>query len=136
MTKANLVFFGSTIDSKGGLQRSLVSFLVFFALTWVWFGTAVKKSNLITRLAAAMSLALVLASAIGVFQPDSKTTIKDIVLYSALVGAVVSTAIASALVVWTDKSLVYGAAIVLVFVTVCALMGWLNFKYFSKIKFK
>jgi hypothetical protein len=135
MTKANLVFFGSKSDSKGGLQRSLVSFLVFLALSWGWFGTAVKKSNLITRLAASMSLALVLASALGVFLPDTSTSIYDVVWYSALVGAVVSVSIASALVAWAGSSTKYAISMVAVFVAICALMGWANFKFFSKINF-
>tara|TARA_B110000285_G_scaffold55402_1_gene63090 strand:+ start:4891 stop:5304 length:414 start_codon:yes stop_codon:yes gene_type:complete len=133
--KANLVFFGSKSDSKGGLQRSLVSFLVFLAASWVWFGTAVEKSNLITRLAASMSLALVLASALGVFLPDTSTSIYDVVLYSALVGAVISVSIASALVVWAGSSIGYAISMVAVFVAICALMGWANFKFFSKINF-
>jgi len=135
MTKANLVFFGSKSDSKGGLQRSLVSFLVFLAASWVWFGTAVEKSNLITRLAASMSLALVLASALGVFLPDTSTSTYDVVLYSALVGAVISVSIASALVAWAGSSIGYAISMVAVFVAICALMGWANFKFFSKINF-
>ena len=132
MTKANLVFFGSKTDSRGGLQRSLVSFLVFMALSWVWFGTAVEKADLLTRLAASMSLALVLASAFGVFLPDSSTTVYDVVLYSALVGAVVSVSIASALVAFTGSSIKYAVSMVVVFVAVCAVLGWTNFKYLSK----
>jgi hypothetical protein len=135
MTKANLVFFGSKLDSKGGLQRSLVLFLVFTALSWVWFGTAVEQSDLLTRLAASMSLALVLASALGVFLPDTTTTTYDVVLYSALVGAVVSVSIASALVAWAGSSIKYAVSMVVVFVAVCAILGWANFKYFSKILF-
>ena len=134
MAKANLVFFGTNIDSRNGLKRSLVSFLVFFALTWVWFGTTASKPKPLTHLIAAMALALVLASAIGVYLPNAKTNTKDVVLYSVLVGFVVSVSIAAALVTWTDKSLVYGAMLVLVFAVVCGLVGWLNFKYLSNIK--
>ena len=130
MPKANLVFFGTDMDSRNGLKRSLVSFLLFFALSWVWFGTAVTKPKLLVHLIAAMSLALVLASAIGVYLPNAKT-----IIYSALVGFVVSIAIASALVVWADKSIVYGGLVVLSFVLICAFVGWLNYKYLSKINF-
>jgi len=106
------------------------------ALSWVWFGTAVEKADLLTRLAASMSLALVLASAFGVFLPDSSTTVYDVVLYSALVGAVVSVSIASALVAFTGSSIKYAVSMVVVFVAVCAVLGWTNFKYLSKIKFR
>ena len=135
MTKVNLVFFGSKIDSRGGLKRSLVTFLVFNALSWIWFGTAVKKADLLTRLAASMSLALVLASALGVLLPNSSTTVYDVALYSALVGAVVSVSIASALVVWTGASIKYAVSMVVVFVAICAIIGVVNFKHLSKINF-
>jgi hypothetical protein len=131
MATANLVFFGSQKDSKQGLERSFVLFLVLLALIWVWFGTFIEPTTVFTHLIAAMSLALVLASAIGVYLPNSKTTDFDIVLYSALVGFVVSTAISVALVVWADKSLLYGAVVISVFVILCALLGFLNFKYFK-----
>lgn len=106
-------------------------FLVLLALIWVWFGTFIEPTTVFTHLIPAMSLALVLASAIGVYLPNSKTTDFDIVLYSALVGFVVSTAISVALVVWADKSLLYGAVVISVFVILCALLGFLNFKYFK-----
>jgi len=131
MATANLVFFGSQKDSKQGLERSFVLFLVLLALIWVWFGTFIEPTTVFTHLIAAMSLSLVLASAIGVYLPNSKTTDFDIVLYSALVGFVVSTAISVALVVWADKSLLYGAVVISVFVILCALLGFLNFKYFK-----
>ena len=131
MATANLVFFGSQKDSKQGLERSFVLFIVLLALIWVWFGTFIEPTTVFTHLIAAMSLALVLASAIGVYLPNSKTTDFDIVLYSALVGFVVSTAISVALVVWADKSLLYGAVVISVFVILCALLGFLNFKYFK-----
>jgi hypothetical protein len=131
MATANLVFFGSQKDSKQGLERSFVLFLVLLALIWVWFGTFIEPTTVFTHLIPAMSLALVLASAIGVYLPNSKTTDFDIVLYSALVGFVVSTAISVALVVWADKSLLYGAVVISVFVILCALLGFLNFKYFK-----
>ena len=135
MPKANLVFFGTDMDSRNGLKRSLVSFLLFFALSWVWFGTVVSKPKPLVHVIAAMSLALVLASAIGVYLPNAKTTSIDVIIYSALVGFVVSIAIASALVVWADKSIVYGGLVVLSFVLICAFVGWLNYKYLSKINF-
>jgi len=135
MTKANLIFFGNKEDSKGGLQRSLVAFFVFLAFAYVWFGTAVSKSDLLTRLVASMSLALVLASAIGVFLPDSNTATGNVVLYSALVGGVVSVSIAAALVVWADVSVAYAMSMIVAFIGVCAVVGFFNFKYFSKIKF-
>ena len=67
MATANLVFFGSQKDSKQGLERSFVLFLVLLALIWVWFGTFIEPTTVFTHLIAAMSLALVLASAIGVY---------------------------------------------------------------------
>ncbi len=135
MTNLCLIFFGDKNDSLNGLRRSLVSFLVLLPLVWWWFGTGVSSSRF-TRLMATLALSLVIASALGVFKPDQNTTTQDVVLYSSLVGFVVFTSIVSALMVWANASWQYGAKTVVGATIICGLLGYINFKHFSKIDFK
>ena len=135
MTNLCLIFFGDKNDSLNGFRRSLVSFLVLLPLVWWWFGTGVSSSRF-THLMATLALSLVIASALGVFSPDQNTTTRDVVLYSSLVGFVVFTSIVSALMVWADASWQYGAKTVFGATLICGLLGYINFKHFSKIDFK